>query len=665
MTKKPSKKPDNSLLPASRDEREERSRDDLSTRRISGSPPSLSDRVTRIVGDPSYSREDGQLKQDTVLQERYRIVDVIGAGGMSTVYQARDLRFAQVTRLCAVKEMTNLAHDPQIRERNLRNFEREASILATLSHPAVPQVYDYFSEGSHSYLVQEFIHGQDLETVLDSTEGFLSESQVISWALQVCDVLVYLHNHQPDPIVFRDLKPSNIMVDERQRIRLIDFGIAKVFQAGLKGTMIGTEGYSPPEQYRGIADPRGDLYSLAATLHHLLTKQDPRLEPPFSFQERPIHMANPQVSDELVAIIEQALAYDVDDRFNSAEQMRQALANLRTAEPGASSLFTASFKREGGPTPVWDFACEDEVRSSPVVENGVLYIGAYDNNLYALNAENGNFLWKYAADGGIGSSPCVSGETVFVGSQDRSLYAVNAQNGRLLWTCPTQGPIYSSPRAQFGHVFFGSDDRSLYGVKISSGRVAWSVEVEAPVRSSPALGKKAIYFGDEGGAVYAIGSGGRRIWRFRTRRAVTSSPFLAEDTLYVGSMDGYFYALDTQNGWDVWRYRAGGPIISSPAADDSAVFFGGVNGDVYAVSLDSGRVKWRYETEGQVTSSPFYYRGTVYIGSADGALYAIDAKNGKLRWRFDTQGPVISSPCVAGDVVYFGSVDRHVYALPV
>ncbi|MGD1993137.1 MAG: serine/threonine-protein kinase [Anaerolineae bacterium] len=637
----------------------------MSTRHIGGSPPSLSDRVTRIVGDPNYSREDGHLKEGTVLQDRYRIVDVVGAGGMSTVYQARDLRFAQVTRLCAVKEMTNLAHDPQIRERNLRNFEREASILATLSHPAVPQVFDYFSEGSHSYLVQEFIQGRDLETVLDSTEGFLPESMVVPWALQVCDVLIYLHNHKPDPIVFRDLKPSNIMVDERQRIRLIDFGIAKVFQAGLKGTMIGTEGYSPPEQYRGTADPRGDLYSLAATLHHLLTKQDPRLEPPFSFHERPVHMANPRVSEELVAVIERALAYNIDDRFDSAEQMRQALARLRTAESRATSLLSVGLKRRNAPTPVWDFACEDEVRSSPVVEDGVVYIGAYDNNLYALDAESGEFLWKYAADDGIGSSPCVSTGTVFIGSQDWSLYAINAQNGRLLWTCPTQGPIYSSPRAQFGHVFFGSDDRYLYAAKISSGRVAWSVEVEAPVRSTPALGRKAIFFGDEGGSVYAVGSDGQRIWRFRTRRAVTSSPLLAGDTLCVGSRDGYLYALDTQNGWDVWRYRAGGPIISSPTASEASVFFGGVNGDVYAVSLESGRVKWRYETDGQVTSSPFYYRDTVYIGSADGALYAIGANDGKLHWRFDTQGPVTSSPCVAGDIVYFGSFDRHVYAIPV
>ena len=100
-------------------------------------------------------------------------------------------------------------------------------------------------------------------------------------------MLTYLHGHQPQPVIFRDMKPSNVMIDQHGHIRLIDFGIARVFQPGQKGTMIGTEGYSPPEQYRGEASPAGDIYALGATLHHLLTRRDPRAEPPFSFSERP------------------------------------------------------------------------------------------------------------------------------------------------------------------------------------------------------------------------------------------------------------------------------------------------------------------------------------------------------------------------------------------
>src|SRR6185436_20382882 len=166
------------------------------------------------------------------------------------------------------------------------------------------------------------------------TGGTLNEDLVAEWAIQLCDVLSYLHNHQPEPIVFRDMKPSNVMLDNHSHIRLIDFGIARGFTAGQKGTMIGTEGYSPPEQYRGEAGPPGDIYALGATLHHLLTKQDPRLEPPFSFSERPIRKTNPGVSVELEAIISTALNYNPSERFPSAQAMKEALVYMRRVKTG-------------------------------------------------------------------------------------------------------------------------------------------------------------------------------------------------------------------------------------------------------------------------------------------------------------------------------------------
>jgi len=640
------------------------SSDDLATRHIAGDPSPPLDLETRSVGAAPPLRVNGRLVEGTLLQERYRVMGVVGAGGMSTVYKAQDLRFPNVLRLCAVKEMLNTAADLQVRTMVVQNFEREASILATLSHPAIPQVYDYFSEGDRSYLVLEFIQGKDLETVLDETEGFLSESQVVDWAIQICDVLTYLHNHKPNPIIFRDMKPSNVMLDEQGRVRLVDFGIAKVFQSGQKGTMIGTEGYSPPEQYRGIAEPRGDVYALGATIHHLLSKQDPRLEPPFSFRERPVHESNPAVSGELHDIINRALEYDINQRFGSAEEMKRALLSLRSARMARPAALDRVEMRSTAPAVIWQFACEDEIRSSPTVHDGVLYIGVYDNNLYALDAERGTFVWKYAADGGIASSPCVAEGKVFFGSEDRLLYAVNAETGRLVWTCPTKGRVYSSPRAQFGHVFIGSDDHHLYAVNISSGRVAWSFETEAAVRSSPAVGAEAIYFGDEDGSLYAVGVNGQLIWRFRTRRAVTSSPLLAKDLIYVGSQDWYVYALDLRSGWSVWRYRTNGTVISSPAMSGTTIYIGSADGELYALDASSGYLVWRYKTGGQVTSSPAAYGEAVYVGSVDGYLYSVDAQTGQLRWRFRTDGPVISSPCVVDDTVYVGSTDRYVYALP-
>lgn len=651
-----------SLVPPSDDHTGEAPPDDLRTRVFgSGAEP-----APDLGAEPRSARRKGlrakgRLPAGSLLQDRYRILEVLGTGGMSTVYKAQDLRFPHVARLCAVKEMDNSRLDPHLRQRALASFEREAGLLATLSHPAIPQVYDYFTEGEHSYLVMEFISGKDLETLLEEMEGFPTESQVVHWALQICDVLSYLHNHKPHPVVFRDLKPSNIMVDGQGRVRLVDFGIAKVFETGLRGTMVGTEGYAPPEQYRGIAGPRGDIYALGATLHHLLTKQDPRLEPPFSFHERPIQAVNPLVSDELVAIINQALEYEADRRFASVEEMRRALLRLPAARAAVQAAGVAPVH---GPSPLWEFSCEDEVRSSPAVVGGVLFVGAYDHNLYALDARTGKFLWKYATEAGIGSSPCVHEGRVYVGSRDHSLYAIDARTGRLVWTFPTRGPIYSSPRVEFGYVFFGSDDRHLYVVNALHGRKVWAYEAEGPIRSTAAIAEDTIFFGDEAGSVYAVNLEGRLRWRFRTRRGVTSSPLLLRDLVVVGSKDWHVYALEAKTGWAVWRYRTQGPVVSSPAAVGMTIFIGSADRMVYALDLENGQVVWRFETEGQVTSSAAVYEGTVYIGSADGSLYAIDAKAGRLRWRFQTEGPVVSTPCVVNDVVYVGSCDRRVYALP-
>ena len=637
---------------------------ELGTRHIT--PPAQAMQPESAPPQPQApDRSEGRLPDGHMLQGRYRILGILGFGGMSAVYKAQDMRFPKVVRLCVVKEMLNTATDPQVRAMIERNFEREANILATLSHPGIVQIFDYFSENNRSYLVEEYVDGNDLEAVLSETEGFLPESQVISWATQVCEVLSYLHGHEPRPIIFRDIKPSNIMLDSHKRIRMVDFGIARHFRSGQKGTMVGTEGYSPPEQYRGIAEPRVDIYALGATMHHLLSKQDPRLEPPFSFHERPIHKTNPIVSHELAATIDRALEYDINKRYGSAEELQRALLSLSSARGiGGTTAFGTTSIGSGEVMALWRFACEDEVRSSPAVHEGTLYIGAYDNNLYALNAKDGKFLWKYATEGGIASSPCVQEGRVFVGSSDKLLYAVSADTGRILWTCPTQDKIWSSPQAAFGHVFFGSDDHRVYAANVHSGRVVWSFEGEGAIRSSPTVGEDAVYIGSEGGVVYAIDTSGQARWRFRARRGVTSSPAITEDMAYVGCQDWFVYGLDIRSGWSIWRYRTGGPIVSSPDADNGLVFIGSTDKYLYALDADNGRLVWRYETQDQVTSSPAVAEGAVYFGSVDGAIYSLDAKTGNLRWRFQTDGPVTSSPTVVEGIVYIGSTDRYVYALP-
>jgi len=630
---------------------------------------------TRQYSTMATIPEEGMLAPGTVLQQRYHILDVKGSGGMAVVYRARDLRFEKATRVCAVKEMLNSAPDPRLRELTVQSFDREANVLASLSHPAVPSIFDYFTEGNRIYLVMEFVEGQDLEEIIEESPGPLAQEKVTDWAIQVCEVLTYLHNHKPDPFVFRDLKPSNMMLNQHDRIVLVDFGIAKVFESGQRGTMIGTEGYTPPEQYRGVAEPRGDIYALGATMHHLLTKRDPRLEPPFSFHERPIRELNPEVSESLEATVMKSLEYEVDKRFSTAAEFGEALRTLNKPALGnagapatvAFPTSAISFAQTGNVLPVWEFECEDEVRSSPTVSEGVVYVGCYDHNLYAVNARDGEFLWKYPTKSGVSSSPCVWNGLVVVGSEDSLMYGIHKQTGKLAWTAKTGDRVRSSPAVAMEHVFFGSDDHALYNLSVRNGRESWKFQAESHVRSSPAVSSNLVYFGADDGYVYALDIQTSKLkWRFLTQRPVISRPLYYEGLVFFGSMDWNVYAVDAERGWAVWNYRTRNWVVSSPAVSESLglVYVGSGDRCVYAFDYSNGSSwVWKYEAEGPIGSSPVVSEDAVYIGSADGHVYSLDAQTGDLRWKFYSGAGVVSTPTLWENMVFVGSRNHKLYAL--
>lgn len=262
-----------------------------------------------------------------LLKNRYEIVSILGKGGMGCVYKVADRK--QRGRLFAAKELqAGKLSEEKLREA-LEQFRTEARILMRLTHQNLPKVYDYFSDRDLHYIIMEYVRGKTLDEILDARKGKPVDEQIaLSWALQICRAMHFLSVQKPRPIVFRDMKPSNIIISRDGRVKLIDFGIARFFKEDKREDtyVYGTPGYAAPEQYgSGQTDVRSDIFSLGATLHHCLTGRNPS-ENPLDFPDP--RSLNQTLSRETAGIIKKALEHDMEKRFQSAREMKQAVQKV-------------------------------------------------------------------------------------------------------------------------------------------------------------------------------------------------------------------------------------------------------------------------------------------------------------------------------------------------
>ncbi|MDP4183488.1 MAG: serine/threonine-protein kinase, partial [Bacillota bacterium] len=259
------------------------------------------------------------MKYDELFDGRYRIIRPLGQGGMSTVYLAENVKLGT---LWAIKE---------VNKNSKIDILIEPNILKKLNHKALPRIFDILEDNENIYIIVDYLDGTPLDVEL-SRVGCFPEDVVVDFALQICDVLSYLHSQKPNPIIYRDMKPSNIILSKDGFIKLIDFGIAREFkeEANFDTVYIGTRGYAAPEQYGAFqTNERTDIYSLGVTLYHLLTGKSPK-DPPYEI--KPVRIFNGSLSEGIDSIISKCTRQDPNERYSSIHELAKDLKKVQSGK---------------------------------------------------------------------------------------------------------------------------------------------------------------------------------------------------------------------------------------------------------------------------------------------------------------------------------------------
>lgn len=260
------------------------------------------------------------IKIHDVINGKYEILKEIGHGGMSTVYLAMDKNLNKQWAVKEIRKNGNDANDLSV----VNSLQAEADLMKKLDHPALPRIVDIINDAETICIIMDYIEGETLEKII-SEYGAQPEETVIGWAMQLCDALQYLHSQKP-PIIYRDMKPANVMLNPEGNLKVIDFGIAREYKEKSLAdtTTLGTRGYCPPEQYGKQTDARSDIYALGMTMHHLLTGQDPRLP---GYEYASIRQYRSELSSSLERIVDKCVAIDPENRYQSCSELMYALQN--------------------------------------------------------------------------------------------------------------------------------------------------------------------------------------------------------------------------------------------------------------------------------------------------------------------------------------------------
>ncbi len=598
---------------------------------------------------------------------KYRILHSLGRGSCGEVYKALHPEL-NIHRAIKVPFQQDFALGRQV---------REAVLQARLNHPGIVQIIDAERDGSIFFIVMEYVEGESLRNML-ARDGRLSPDRFKGLAVQMCEALVYAHGQR---VVHQDLKPENLLVNSGGRVKMADFGLARMLEGGrvLPSRISGTPNYMAPEQIDGAVTVQTDLWSLGAVFYEMLTGSlafDGKNQ--WDVIKRIKNEKAPDINGTLMypglgTIIGRLLEKDPAGRYPSAPELlgdlKRCFDDRKESETHKTIIgvswpcFRGDAARSGSLHAApgqelheqWAYRAGSAVLSSPAWSGGRIVFGTNNGEIHCLDASLGNRIWRFTTGDSVYASPAIAGGTVFAGSYDGVLYAIDGESGALQWTFTCPGPVSSSPAVRGSDVVFGCYDGNLYCLDARSGVKRWCFSSRAVIESSPLVVAGTVYCGSQDGHLYALDvQSGNLLWKTAAGNMIDSSATYAGGLVYVGSYDGRLYCFGAEAGDRKWAYACSDWITSTAAVRKDMVYTVTRNGRLHALDAVRGSILWTWDAGSRVSASPCITDACVIVGTESGLLVLLDAIQGSEISRIETAGAVLSSPAAVESNLYAG-----------
>lgn len=639
----------------------------------------------------------GPLPSGTVLRAgRYTIQRHLAQGGMGSIYLAHDAATAQS---CVIKEMLPKT-DPAERAEAEQAFAQEAATLAELNHAHIVTVWDYFSEHGNHYLTEEFIGGGDLAAVIRRPEA-LGEARLLDIAIQIADAFHYIHTYHhvapagsscTGPIIYRDMKPANVMVRGDGRIVVADFGIVRLFKPGKKRDTInlGTQGYAAPEMISNVqSDERSDIYTLGATLHELLTKRDPANNVNHFL---PLRQFRPDISPELERIVMRMLDDVPAQRYQTAAELLNDLRTLyerwraaKCSQPNCGHHNPVSAARcercglplkavtgqealphggearlgqypSSGSSPwnvAWQMGLRSKTRGLPGLHRAQVAVATEDGHLAVLDVRSGRGLHRLSLPSPSRSTPVTTSWGVVVGHRQGAVLC-EPVSGQVEPLPLPPAEVFATPVSDREDLFIGNYDGQVFGVDLKTRQVRWSTQVGDCILGALALDSRDLAVTTKSGQVSVIDrrTGAIR-WTHRTGKSLYGHALLADDAVIGLDTSGRLTLLDRLRGSVMLQFSVGGDCYNSPAFAHNRLYTCDVRGTVrcHGTSTD-GQPEWQRPLGEDALASPVVSGQLLIQVTRQGRIYVLDVHTGQ-----DVQPPLsapadfVASPVMDGNTL--------------